>query len=791
MEIQSLINTRLLSLIQSDQKSLRISITTSLVAAEIMHQENLTQVTAAEDNVISTIRFLGDQISDSLQRMNERHDSERDSAVRRYEESLAKLTSVLNSMLPKPESLEKTDLILKSLVFAGMDERYDRIEEPCEGTFQWIFEEVISPLPEWLRAGAGLFLISGKAGCGKSTMMKIVFDDPETLCLLEQWAGTNGKPLITAQFFFWNSGSSLQKTHDGLLRSLLLQVLSYCPDLIPLILPGRWKSKRFGLSKTWTRQELSDAIARLSEQDEVEIPCFCFFIDGLDEYQGQMRCLVEDFRRLMKCPYIKICAASRPRNVFDRAFGAKKELVLHEYTGPDMRTFVKTRLVDDPAFKHLVQSNPKAKHIVTAIQDRAEGVFLWVFLVVQDLLRELDDYGTLEELEDRLHTLPPDLFDYFKRIIESIEQPYKQNMARLLLLLVDAGAPIPVMALHFLYQDTKDEGHVLSDDLEVNVPNALETTTAQIKKWCRDLLDVNFPGSSKVKGPEVQFSHQSVRDYIRVPEVEHYLVNLAGQNFHATHTLCRLSLAHLRVALCKCNVVATYEFDQTFQVLLRRVMYFAASYESKTGRTPRELLNRMDEFCTAAMITKHGTWHWSTRVWPRNCVRARDQPSRLEFLEFAAHEGLATFIREEMGLALEYREVAYVLYGALRPHRNFSSLCSAGRLDIIKFLLSSGVNHKAQFAIAPRASVWERFLIELGFCNLEFTPDEFLQVVEMFLDAGADRHVHHGPELMPIESVLPGLLRRHVNVTLKHHDRLCRILSAHGISTDNASQTDP
>ena len=341
------------------------------------------------------------------------------------------------------------------------------------------------------------------------------------------------------------------------------------------------------------------------------------------------------------------------------------------------------------------------------------------------------------------------------------------------------------MALHFLYQDTKDEGLVLSDDLEVDVPNAVETTRAQIKKWCKDLLEVNGLGALGL-GPEVQFSHQSVRDYIRLSEVEQYLTSLAGENFHPTHTLCRLSLAHLRVALC--NVASTDNFRATFQTLVDRVMYFASLYESRTGHTLRELLNRLDEFCTAALMTTPGASHWSMRLSTRIAAEFQEQTARLEFLWLAAWHGLANFIRVEMGPALNYREGCHILYVALLPqHRSTPALSRAGRLEIIRFLLSSGISPNAKLGMLPHSTVWEQFIMDqLWSDGNDFTPDEILQVVEVFLDSGADPRSRHG-----FQSVLTSALKNHGAFTIEHEDRFRRILSSHGISTDTTTQSEP
>lgn len=62
----------------------------------------------------------------------------------------------------------------------------------------------------------------------------------ETRVQLRKWAakgGDNSEPVISA-VFFWNAGSSSQKSMNGLYRTLLYGILkSYYEDLIPLLFP--------------------------------------------------------------------------------------------------------------------------------------------------------------------------------------------------------------------------------------------------------------------------------------------------------------------------------------------------------------------------------------------------------------------------------------------------------------------------------------------------------------------------------------------------------------------------
>ena len=65
----------------------------------------------------------------------------------------------------------------------------------------------------------------------------------------------------------------------------------------------------------WALEELSLIVDRLSSKSlasEGHQIRFCFFIDGLNDYDGDHRDIIELLRRMSACSDIKICASSRP-----------------------------------------------------------------------------------------------------------------------------------------------------------------------------------------------------------------------------------------------------------------------------------------------------------------------------------------------------------------------------------------------------------------------------------------------------------------------------------------------
>jgi hypothetical protein len=280
---------------------------------------------------------------------------------------------------------------------------------------------------KWLRLGSGLFYISGKAGSGKSTLMKFLCQHHltrEELCL---WAVD--KKLVFAHFFFWNSGTDLQKSLEGLYRSILFETLRVCSDLIRDIFPELWKAaynpREPGSGDMPLRfPEILAAFEVLTTRNK-SIPGhkFCFFIDSLDEYAGDHWKIAKSLKAWTASPDIKICVSSRPHNEFEDSFSLDPELRLrlHELTKEDMKQFVHDEFEGDERFVRAKDRDSRYLKLVSEVVELADGVFLWVRLATHSLLTALGNDFLITELEERLKTIPTGLNNFFRKMWDSVD----------------------------------------------------------------------------------------------------------------------------------------------------------------------------------------------------------------------------------------------------------------------------------------------------------------------------------------------------------------------------------
>jgi len=189
-------------------------------------------------------------------------------------------------------------MILKHLDFPDRPEREDRICEAHQNTFDWIFHTASkgskpwASFVDWLETDdcSNIYWITGKAGSGKSTLMKYLYHDPRTMEYLKTWVG--GSPLLTAGFYFWNSGTVMQMSRMGLVQSLLHQILKQRPQLTTKLFADRYEtySPLGGRLPNWTWAELSRAFHILTSDESLRL---FLLIDGLDEFDGDHSELVD------------------------------------------------------------------------------------------------------------------------------------------------------------------------------------------------------------------------------------------------------------------------------------------------------------------------------------------------------------------------------------------------------------------------------------------------------------------------------------------------------------------
>ncbi|CAM1508424.1 Fc.00g052720.m01.CDS01 [Cosmosporella sp. VM-42] len=506
----------------------------------------------------------------------------------------------LSTIRSEADKLGREHRILTSLSFEHMNVRESLIVEAHSTTFQWIFTPNNWPssdcrseitFRQWLKRENGIYWISGKPGSGKSTLMRYLRECNQTRELLKSWVG-NGR-LVMPAFYFWISGAEVQKSQQGLLRQLLFEIFEALPDLIPLVCSDRWEGSY--QQPAWTLSELLKTFDTLKQvrTNTSSSTKICFFIDGLDEYNGDPFDLIQTIRAIAQLEHVKLCVSSRPWNCFEEAFGRnpRRKLYLQDLTMDDIAKYARGKLEEMQISALFDYNRSMHQALVEQIVHRAEGVFLWVYLVVRSLRDGISNGDSLTLLQERLRELPSDLDEFFKRLIMSVDKVYRKRMSAAFQVALRAPQPLRLIQYRFLDEDDPEStaNHLVapvdtlrqSQDVARELLEEEEKIRRQLNGRYKGLLESPKYGNFNTVG----FLHRTVRDYLMDEEMQNLFASACGPSFDVNTHACKALLAQAKVFPGSLN-----------EGKLDLFMFWARHVEAQSGGNDTRLLDDMNRY---------------------------------------------------------------------------------------------------------------------------------------------------------------------------------------------------
>ncbi|KAH8893731.1 hypothetical protein GQ53DRAFT_599418, partial [Thozetella sp. PMI_491] len=379
-----------------------------------------------------------------------------------------------------------------SLEFQQMDARQMSVKRAHLRTCRWLLKK--PEYIDWLDMSRmndhqGFLWIRGKPGAGKSTLAKFAVTNKDARKLLQ------GKTIIS--FFFNARGDELEKSTVGMYRSLLLQLFKAHPQLLSafdsLHLPRQLPKRDWDIE---TLQELLElTVQRLGS---VNVACF---IDALDECdEDQIRDMIDSFQRLGNIsprPAFHVFFASRHYPHISLEKGLEFILERQEEHSADITSYVNSKL--------MIGGGNTAQKIRAELQEKADGVFMWVVLVVDLLVKEHDRGSPPSRLLKKLKSIPGDLHKLFRDMLRR-DSHNKNDLLLCIQWVLFASRPLKPEELYYaILSGTEpddlgiwDREAVPDDDIRKFILNA-----------SKGLADI-----TKSKIPTAQFIHESVRDFL-------------------------------------------------------------------------------------------------------------------------------------------------------------------------------------------------------------------------------------------------------------------------------------
>ncbi|KAL6363064.1 hypothetical protein LRP88_02466 [Fusarium phalaenopsidis] len=603
--------------------------------------------------------------------------------VKELKTGLASLTDSESSLL--------AGKIVSSLNYDSRPVRLESVPQAHKDTFQWAFDSD-SQLSEWFRSGSGTFWISGKPGSGKSTFMKFISKHPRTKELLAAWAGSSDN-LAVAAHFFWIAGTSIQKSWQGLLQSLLFDLLRGHPSIVSLVSPNRWAAAKAGqwhtTAEPWSVPELATALRALATADRVPLK-ICFFIDGLDEYDSNHAELCEVLRDMAGSPHIKMCLSSRRWPVFERSFGGTgQSLDIHELTRGDIRKFVNDQLQAHERWTTEVSEEVglEKAELVDRIVSQADGVFLWAFFVTWSLREGLSNGESIKSLNRRFGQLPSDLDQLFRHMLESVNAADHPKMAGFLQAAIYALEPLHVDLYWQLEKEV--EGHCPASRALAE-PEPPEGIAARRERVVRNINE-KTKSLLRLVNNRVEYLHRTVKDFVLTKGIGEYLRSKLPSDYNPFISIATAYLGFLRNTRLDESLAAGIMRQgqglNTGQFIahLNQALVYASEALKHSGQpgslVPAEEL--LDEY-EATVVEMVNLGHVTVQGVNSQGCDAR-QLFREELLRHNVTSYLAKKTREEPGYFDVFDESP--LFAALMPMSHSSSESPAPMPKVLNLLL--------------------------------------------------------------------------------------------------------
>lgn len=495
-----------------------------------------------------------------------------DALLDKLEEQFQEVKSALGLLADRCSEKTPETRILENVYFGqSMFQREETLKSAEETTFRWFIDgvssgeegfsrdlhkaEVASHFQNWLRSGSGVFHISGKAGSGKSTLMKLILATQRTHELLREWAGD--KRLLFARFYFWSGGDQMQNSLEGLQRSILFEVLLQRPDLVrevfseayQIVEHNSWESPID--SRFFTTSKFQTAFERLLRLPADPRHRLCLFIDGLDEYGADVisgslpQTQREDLaRRLVDWASnnnVKILASSRPYPEFIDTFSEGQRVHLHQLTRDDMiefgcHLFERHRTFGFPG----VQEGYEC--LVADVVDASDGVFLWTGLTIQRMLVSLARRDSFNSLKRQLKETPRELNLLYKKMFSEIEENDRNEAIKMMLLVSEEQrhlgsdshpGGVNAMAISWL-EFLEDPGFPINQPRraysEAEIEERRQFAESRVSGYTQGLLEVITAkprGNTKTSywRHTVQFFHRTAMEYVAASALTRHVLS--------------------------------------------------------------------------------------------------------------------------------------------------------------------------------------------------------------------------------------------------------------------------
>ncbi|TVY65596.1 Vegetative incompatibility protein HET-E-1 [Lachnellula suecica] len=500
--------------------------------------------------------------------------------------------------LDQNERSAKSSQLRHSIEWLAVDEKnqedsfarisHRRHDETC----QWVMRE--AQMIEWVKNGSKrpVLWLNGKPGAGKSVMCSYIAER-----LL-------GMPDVTVCYYFCNNKDQ-GTSSTQILRTIALQLLRSIVDIASLI------------SNEFVYRGLSCGLPQLKtliSQILQIVPCTRILIDGVDECSKDVqKAALRDLQAFCagSATTCKVLFSSRKEVYINDRLSGKQQISLdnRDEVETDIRLYVKHKM------QRLRTSDEELlSRIESVLVEKANGMFLWVRLVVEELRYCYSD----ADLENAATSLPKGLQKAYGRILDRIVDASNPSSAR----------SIAIRILEWMacsYRPLKTY-----EILDGIVFRPGSTILNERTKMHDEVLDLCRPLIEDGPSNTLDFVHFSAKEYILQEEYRNGTSFVSVDN--AQHNISFSCIAYLNTSLFLASasttdherVAAVFQGLHGLQIYANRywfdhLLQYCAS-QARQGKTlPRDICTQL----TALLMFRKEAYN--DRIIAGNLLASVDQ----------------------------------------------------------------------------------------------------------------------------------------------------------------------
>lgn len=352
-----------------------------------------------------------------------------------------------------------------------------------KGTCKWIKDN--EKYQSWLGGDSQFLWITGGPGKGKRMLSIFLTEELE-----RHTQETKDAELL---FYFCDYQDENRNSAVAVLRSLVCQLLTKRPHLMGSV-SNYFESDQKTQMIVFSAQALWVVFQKLLQADVGTVFCV---IDGLDECDGESISLLvgkfcDFFSPEKSNKMLKLAIVNRKLMGLEAFFQVNLD---HDDEGHDITNFISAKVEELDKVEDFGRIR---EQVETTLRNGANGTFLWVSLVIMELLKKT----TCTEILDSLKDFPPGLDAIYSRVLQKMKKSPGLVASKILRWVVMATRPLTLSELAEAVQ-VKPLGSL-----------SAEKVMSDYITLCEPMLKVLKVGEEKVV---VDLAHQSARDYLLRP----------------------------------------------------------------------------------------------------------------------------------------------------------------------------------------------------------------------------------------------------------------------------------